>query len=392
MALSLEKVYYTAMRKYGIKLLAGTSGIWNTISWIHTVEDIQVVDFLKGQELVITTGIKNPTEQELIEFTKSVYAAKASGLIFNIGPFIASIPKEIIRFASDNNFPVFTLPWEVRLVEFNREFCNLIIQSEQESQNLCSAFKNAIFSPSETELYLPVLQQEGILMDEKYCMVKCMPQITGAEADGYDYTKILYDLRLHCERIMNRTQKKFVIFRHESYLTIVIPATNKKQVQGIIEEILSFWKWKHPSDKIYFAVSKYDLAIDRLAEYFEILSIICKMGRKEERTIWYWEDLGILALILSVRDMEQLVDYGNNTIGVLEKYDRENNTNYCKILSKYLELNGNMLKVAEECFVHRNTVSYYLKKISEMLRCDLYSTKDRVELYIAFCIRDVMQL
>lgn len=392
MALSLEKIYYTAMRKYGIKLLAGTSGIWNTISWIHTVEDIQVVDFLKGQELVIITGVKNPTEQDLIEFTKSVYAAKSSGLVFNIGPFITSIPKEIIHFANDNNFPVFTLPWEVRLVEFNREFCNMIIQSEQESQNLCSAFKNAIFSPLETGLYLPVLQQEGILMDEKYCMVKCMPQILGEGAEYSDYTKIFYDLRLHCEGIMNKTQKKFVIFRHERYLTIVIPATHKKQVQSIIGEISSFWTWKYQNGQIYFAVSKYDLTIDRLSEYYEILSIICKMAMKEERTVRYWEDLGIFSLILSVRDMQQLIDYGNNTIGVLEKYDLENETNYCTILSKYLELNGNMQKVAEECFVHRNTVSYYLKKISQMLGCDLYSTKDRVELYIAFCIRDVMRL
>jgi len=239
-ALTLEKIYYTAMRKYGIKLLAGRSGIWNTISWIHTVEDIRVVDFLKGQELVIITGVKNPSVQELVEFTKSVFAAKASGLVFNIGPFIKSIPKEIIDFASDNSFPIFTLPWEVRLVEFNREFCNLIIQSEQESQNLCSAFRNAIFSPSETRLYLPVLQKEGILLDEKYCMVKCMPQIMGEGAEGYDTTKFFYDLRLYCERIMNKTQKKFVIFRHDCYLTIIIPATDKKQVETIIAEISSF--------------------------------------------------------------------------------------------------------------------------------------------------------
>lgn len=392
MALTLEKVYYTAMRKYGIKLLAGRSGIWNTISWIHTVEDIRVVDFLKGQELVIITGVKNPSVQELDEFTKSVFAAKASGLVFNIGPFIKSIPREIIDFASDNSFPVFTLPWEVRLVEFNREFCNLIIQSEQESQNLCSAFRNAIFSPSETRLYLPVLQKEGILLDEKYCMVKCMPQIMGEGAERYDTTKFFYDLRLHCERIMNKTQKKFVIFRHDCYLTIIIPATDKKQVENIIAEISSFWKWQYESGKIYFSVSKYDLTIDRLSEYYETLSIICKLAMKEDRTVWYWEELGILSLLLSVRDMEQLTDYENNTIGALEKYDMENNTNYCKILSKYLELNGNMQKVAEECFVHRNTVSYYLKKISEMLECDLYSTQDRVKLYIAFCIRDVNQL
>lgn len=392
MAVPLEKIYYTAMRNYGMKLLGGASGIWNTISWIHTVEDIQVIDFLRGQELVIITGIKNPDVQQLYDFTKSVYEVKAGGLIFNIGPFISSVPEVIIQFANENNFPVFSLPWEVRLVDFNREFCNLIIRSEQESQNLCSAFRNAIFSPLETQLYLPVLQKEGISAEEKYCMVKCMPQILGEDIQHYDNTKLYYDLRQHCERIMNKLQKKFVIFRHDCYLTIVIPATNRKQVQNVITEISSFWKWQKQSGRIYFAVSKFEITIERLSEYYDTLSYMCKLAAKEDKPVRYWNDLGILSLVFSIRDMEQLTDYENSVIGVLEKYDSENNTDYCRILSMYLERNGNMQEVADQCFLHRNTVSYHLKKISEMLGCDLYSTEDRVKLYIAFCIRDVMLL
>ncbi len=392
MAVPLEKIYYTAMRNYGMKLLGGTSGIWNTVNWIHTVEDVSVVDFLKGQELVITTGIKRPDVQQLFDFTKSVYEINASGLVFNIGPFITEVPEEIIRFANDNDFPVFSLPWAVRLVDFNREFCNLIIRSGQENQNLCSAFRNAIFLPLETENYLPVLQKEGISTEERYCMIKCMPQIMGQGAELCDNTKLFYDLRLHCERIMNKLQKKFVIFRHDCYLTIIIPSTNTKQVQNIITEISSFWKWQNQSGRIYFAVSKYDLTVQRLSEYYETLSCICRLAAKEGRKVWYWKDLGILSLVFSIHDMEQLMDYENNTIGALEKYDKENNTDYCKILRMYLELNGNMQEVAQQCFLHRNTVSYHLKKISEMLGSDLYSTEDRVKLYMAFCIREVMLL
>lgn len=93
MAVSLEKIYYTAMRKYDLKLVAGTAGIWNIVSWIHLVEDVQVADFLKGQELVVITGISRPDGEQLLEYTKRLYENEASGLIINIGPFIREIPR-----------------------------------------------------------------------------------------------------------------------------------------------------------------------------------------------------------------------------------------------------------------------------------------------------------
>lgn len=116
MAVSLEKIYYTAMRKYDLKLVAGTAGIWNIVSWIHLVEDVQVADFLKGQELVVITGISRPDGEQLLEYTKRLYENEASGLIINIGPFIREIPQEVIEFSEENGFPLFCLPWEVHLV------------------------------------------------------------------------------------------------------------------------------------------------------------------------------------------------------------------------------------------------------------------------------------
>lgn len=137
------------------------------VSWIHIVEDVGVVGFLKGQELVVITGISGLNEEQLLDYTMRLYRQEASGLIINLGPYIHEIPQQVIDFAEENNFPVFSLPWEVHLVDFNREFCNLIIHSEQENQNLCSAFRNAIFTPKAEETYLPFLKKRGDLFGGK---------------------------------------------------------------------------------------------------------------------------------------------------------------------------------------------------------------------------------
>lgn len=390
MAISLEKIYYTAMRKYDLQLVAGKAGIWNIVSWIHLVEDVQVADFLKGQELVVITGIGRPDEEQLLEYTRRLYKNEATGLIVNTGPYIHKIPETVIEFAEAHDFPLFDLPWKVHLVDFNREFCNLIIQNEQEEQNLCSAFQNAIFSPKAQETWLPTLQHEGISLDDCFCMIKCMPVITCE--DEYDTTRTFYDLRLHFERILNRIGKHYIIFRHDIYITMLISGVDRQITDDIIEHCRHFGRWRGAKGKLYFAVSKYNLKVPELSEYYNTLDYMCKLSHKEGRIFWHWEDLGEWYIIFSVSNPERLKEYKDTTIGELESFDAENGTHHCSILDKYLKLNGSMADVAAECFIHRNTVSYHLKKIEDILHCDIYSMRDRVSLYLALRIKEILEL
>lgn len=392
MSISLEKIYYTAMRNYGLNLVAGTSGIWNSVSWIHMVENINVVRFLKGQELVIITGVNCLDKEQLTTFTKAVYEQEASGLIFNIGPFIPEVPEEIIAFGDEHGFPIFTIGWEVHLVDFNREFCNVISHSEQENQNLCSTYRNAIFAPHAEDGYLPFLKRENISMEEGYCMVQCVPRCQDRDGTEYDFTKLFYEMRKHFEKIMNRTKKRYVIFRHENSMTIIVPSASKKDIEDIIKEGQHFSFQNVAKGELYFAVSKFNMKIRELAEHFEVLGKMCALMLREQKFIWYWDELGVWNLIFSVSDQRLLWNYKEQQIGKLEAYDKENGTEYLKVLESYLSLNGNMPEVASAHFIHRNTVAYYLKKIEEILECDIYCTEDRVRLYMALQIGEVLKL
>lgn len=391
MSVSLERIYYNAMRKYSMKIIAGTAGIWNNVSWIHIVEDVQVADFLNGQELVVITGINRPDKAKLLEYIQKICEKEASGVIFNIGPFITEIPREIIEFCEEKGFPAFILPWEVHLVDFNKDFCRLIIYSEQDTQNLCSAYRNAIFNPEHTENYLPYLKSMFISPDEKYCLVKCMLSLD-EDYEGIDITQTFYDIRLHFERVMNATQKKYVIFKYYNYITTVIPDTGMEEVSKIIKGYLSFNRWRSLKGKLSIAASRYDLLLSELPEAFDSLTFVCRLGKKVNIPVWYWEDLGVWNLILSIKNKSVLAAYKEANIGVLEKYDKDNGTDYCRILNLYFEYNGNLPEIAAECYIHRNTAAYHIKKIEEMLACDMHSTKDRVRLYLALCIKEITDL
>ena len=144
MAATLEKIYEVALHHYHMKLVAGREGLSNLVDWVHVVEEMDYVHFLKGRELIITTGIKEPDDAQLLEFTQRVYATGASGLVFNVGRYIRSVPKEVQEFGENNDFPVFVLPWEVHLVDFNRELCNLIYRVLFEKQYFLRKRKKSI--------------------------------------------------------------------------------------------------------------------------------------------------------------------------------------------------------------------------------------------------------
>lgn len=165
MAIILEEIYEVALHRYNMKLVAGGRGLRNLVDWVHTVEEMDYVSFLKGRELIVTTGIKEKDEEMLECFVKSLYEAGASGLVINVGKYITRVPHSVITYSEEVGFPIFVLPWEVHLVDFNRDLCNLIYKTMQEQDSLETALQKAIFSHKEEQQYMPVLHENQIHKD-----------------------------------------------------------------------------------------------------------------------------------------------------------------------------------------------------------------------------------
>ena len=105
MAIILEEIYEVALHRYNMKLVAGGRGLRNLVDWVHTVEEMDYVSFLKGRELIVTTGIKEKDEEMLECFVKSLYEAGASGLVINVGKYIKECRTVLLRIAKKWDFP-----------------------------------------------------------------------------------------------------------------------------------------------------------------------------------------------------------------------------------------------------------------------------------------------
>ncbi len=104
----------------------------------------------------------------------------------------------------------------------------------------------------------------------------------------------------------------------------------------------------------------------------------------------FYDKLEIKKLILAVDDNSLLESIYNGNLRKPEIYDRDNGTDYLSFLRLYLKYDGSVQRVAEETFVHRNTINYQLSKIKKIPGNNLKTFEDRFKLILAFEIKDVL--
>lgn len=130
-----------------------------------------------------------------------------------------------------------------------------------------------------------------------------------------------------------------------------------------------------------------DIPLFELPEKYPLIDlsqIICQRLMSEEND----NNTGIYTILSHVDDKRVLDAYVNENIGRLLQADEIKNGGLCETLKEYLNNDCNAKKTAEVMFLHRNTLNYRLKKISDILECDFSSLDNCMRLKLAFAILD----
>lgn len=221
---NLNMIYCNLRQVYGLKLLAGECGLNNEVSWIYYTEDCQTVEFIRGNELIITTGMVTACDPEksviwLSTLIEKLISLNAAGLIINIGDYIPTVPDCIIGYCEEKNFPLFTMPWEVRLVDILRDVCNYLFENEQRERNISAAMLVAIFSPENILLYENNLRHNGFDPSEDYAAI-CI-DISRMEDPQQQMPRLINKALYH-------TMLKYsIVFRNDEMILVLYRPTYK---------------------------------------------------------------------------------------------------------------------------------------------------------------------
>ncbi|MGZ5323697.1 MAG: PucR family transcriptional regulator [Solirubrobacterales bacterium] len=103
-----------------------------------------------------------------------------------------------------------------------------------------------------------------------------------------------------------------------------------------------------------------------------------------------YRDLGAFTLLLSVQDGEALQLYCETVLGPIEDSDERYAGELLRSLEAYIDRNGHWERAAADCYCHRHTLRYRIKRIEELTGRDLSRANDRVEMWLALRAKELI--
>ena len=128
-----------------VRLVAGRKGLARDVRWAHVSELEDPTEWLKGGELLLTTGMgvgKTPARQR--SYVKKLADAGLAGLGFGLGFSHTRIPKGIVDAAESLGFPVFEVPYEVPFIAITEAVFTQVIAGQFDFLQKASEAQNAM--------------------------------------------------------------------------------------------------------------------------------------------------------------------------------------------------------------------------------------------------------
>ena len=132
-----------------IKLVAGQTGLGRRISWPYVGTTPSVAEWVHGGELLFITGVGGiyDDSQKLLKLLNECINKRLAGLVILLGEeYIKEVPQELIDLANRSAFPLFAMPWSVKLIDVTQEIVQLIMFNKFEIKKSKSFLGRVLFS------------------------------------------------------------------------------------------------------------------------------------------------------------------------------------------------------------------------------------------------------
>lgn len=213
--------------------------------------------------------------------------------------------------------------------------------------------------------------------------------IIGVKADMADHISSR-KLESAFGRTIYSYKKHWGGFKVDNMMFYILNDFSNDEIESIAEKIQSEKERYISVNKLYVAVSKTNNKLKSLPKTYRIVLRMLRLAVRADMTPMFYDRLEVKKLILAVDDISLLESIYNENLKKLEVYDRDNGTDYMSFLRLYLKYDGSVQRVAQETFVHRNTINYQLAKIKKILGNNLKTFEERFKIILAFEVRDVL--
>jgi hypothetical protein len=390
MPLTVKALYTSTKNLYRLSFVAGKNGLDHRVSWVYYTEDASTIEFIRGGELTITTGmnimrnatntgsdISTYTGTYLSTLIQTLKKLDAAGLIINTGRYVKDIPQQILDLCDTLEFPLFTMPWEIHMVDLMEDFGNRIVTEKKESTTVTQSFYNLLFQPE--KFRREDLHQTRFENSERFGIITAeLPETETNRLTRY------FDSVFLSKPEFSGTG--YCWFMHEKQIIFVV-VENPEQTARLIYQSCSADRY---FTEMRLGISNTCTEIELLPDEYRHALLALKFSDRGHPVVSY-RDLGVYRLLGEITDKTVLQNLYDDILGKANMLEKDKRDDYLKTLRLYLESGCKVQQTAETNSLHRNTVNYRIRKMRDILGCDFQNGKQNFLLLMALYIKTLIE-
>ncbi len=118
---------------HDVKVVAGGDGLDRQIRWCHIIDNPEIVRWIQGGELLLTTGYGWPeAEQSSRRTIRALNGKRLAAILFDPGPFLGQIPANVVDEAGRLALPVLAAPRKLRFADVTEAIGRELIRRQYE--------------------------------------------------------------------------------------------------------------------------------------------------------------------------------------------------------------------------------------------------------------------
>jgi purine catabolism regulator len=369
----------------GLELISGAESAQAHVRWVHSTELADPTPWLKGGELLLTTGIQLNGPRFQRELVDRLADHDIAGLGFGTGFAHKRLPAALVARARERAFPLFEVPYELPFIAITeRAFTRLLderyelLQRTMVGDVLAEVLTGHLY-PEDVQARL---RPFGI--GEQVAVLAFRPPEAGAAGAAAQTV----------ERILQRERVPSLVAIRAGLLCAVIdpgaadgsPALEpvelarkiRAELAGRYGEVRAAASRATPTHSLRMAFHEARCALE---------AVRLRNGSAPE--VASYEDLGAFQLLLSLQDDEALSSYCRSVLDPIEQGEGEYGDELVRPLDVFIEHNGHWEKAANALFCHRHTLRYRIRRIEQLTGRDFSNARDRIEFWLALRGREL---
>jgi DNA-binding PucR family transcriptional regulator len=368
-----------------MRIVAGRGGLNKVIKWVHVMENPKYTEWLKGGELLLTTGVAIGEDiSDLLKFIEDINSRNLSGLVINVGPYIKEIPEEVIKLGDSLDFPIFELPFEVGFIDISQSICRSIFTNKIEQESMDNFMKDIIFNDLPvTDEFLNRAISYGYNPQMPYCafIVKIDNFRDFIKNNKITDEREALEIKQHVGQVvtdtMNKWNRKVLHTIQNNSIELMLPIEKRDKendkINNIAKDVIKEVKAKINDLNVNIGIGDYFVDLKNFRKSIvEAEKVLKILPITKEENIGRYKDMGIYRVFFELDKYEEIKSIYEQTLGSIIAYDHE----LLDTLEVFIEDGCNLSKTSERLFVHRNTLRYRINKIEEISGKNLRNIDD----------------